>query len=83
MENVNGIPTYSCEGGRTFPEAQTIHIALSNCDKPSIVFINLTAKINLHILWFITSWSFLVMIMTAPLRLREILEVAWLSHQEI
>ncbi len=35
VENVNGTPTYSCEGGRTFPEAQTIHIALSNCDKPS------------------------------------------------
>ncbi len=35
MENINGTPTYTCEGGRNFPKAQTIHVALSNCDKPS------------------------------------------------
>ena len=35
VENINGTPTYTCEGGRNFPKAHTVHIAISNCKKPS------------------------------------------------
>lgn len=35
VENFNGTPTYTCEGGRNFPAAHTVHIAISNCKKPS------------------------------------------------
>ncbi len=31
VESVNGTPSYTCEGGRTFAEKQTVHIALSSC----------------------------------------------------
>ena len=35
VENINGTPTYTCEGGRNFAAAHTVHIAVSNCKKPS------------------------------------------------
>ena len=35
VENINGTPTYTCEGGRNFAGAHTVHIAISNCKKPS------------------------------------------------
>ncbi len=35
VENNNGTPTYTCEGGRNFAGTQTVHIAISNCKKPS------------------------------------------------